>query len=167
MGICRQKQKYTEGKEKWEFLDSLSFLDNVIYYRKKQWQIEDCYGYSDSQMDQFSSDCETSEQPDQLFLQGDGSLDASIKTEFTASDVQQSYFKNCAPDSSTLDMSFRKRTASNDSELTCTKKNKCGDVSKTPEQIFGELVTSILSTKSEVEKNAAMLQIMHVLTKGN
>lgn len=164
----RQKQKYTEGKEKWEFLDSLSFLDNVIHYRRKQSQFDDSYSFTDSQIDQLSSDCEALE-PEKL-LQNDDSPHANIKTEYGGIDLQIAHFNNCAPDS-THDVSYkhdncRKRAASEISEPAYSKKDK-RDQNKTPEQIFGELVTSILSTKNEVDKNAAMLQIMHILTKSN
>lgn len=165
----RQRQKYTEGKDKWEFLDSLSFLDNVIHYRRKQWQLDDSYSFTDSQIDQLSSDCETLE-PEKIIIHNNDSLHANIKTEYVASDLHPTHFNNCAPDS-TLEVSqkldnCRKRAASEASDSGCRKKDK-HEQNKTPEQIFGELVTSLLSTKNEADKNAAMLQIMHILTKNN
>lgn len=167
----RQKTKYSEGKEKWEFLDSLSFLDNVIHYRRKPWQqSDDSYSLTDSQMEQLSSDCEVAGPHQDVPQPCHEPTRADIKTEYQP---LESYFKgSCIPDSTldtanSLDNSYRKRLSSEANENPPPSKRNRTEDQKTPEQIFGELVAAILSTKNEAEKNVAMMQIMQILTKVN
>lgn len=168
----RQKTKYSEGKEKWEFLDSLSFLDSVIHYRRKPWQqSDDSYSLTDSQIEQLSSDCEVAG-PHQDIPQhsSEPMRVVDVKTEYQP---LEGYLKgSCIPDSTldtansmSMESPFRKRMSSETSE-TPPKRTKT-EQQKTPEQIFGELVAAILSKKNEADKNVAMMQIMQILTKVN
>lgn len=96
-----------------------------------------------------------------------------IKSEYQP---LESYFKGSCIPGSTLDTtnsvddtsnSYRKRGSSETNEFPSpSKRNKTED-QKMPEQIFGEFVAAVLSTKSEAEKNVAMMQIMQILTKVN
>lgn len=136
-------------------------MDSVIHYRRK-WQPEDSHSVTDSQTDQFSSDCDLVESEQNSHSPRHS---ISVKPE-NPSPVQQNFYKSCAPDS-TLDLfireeALRKRTLSVDSEgVQQFKKHKPA------EEIFGELVTAILSKKSEEAKNSAMMEIMQVLTKNS
>lgn len=153
----RQKKKYLECGEKWEFLDDLSFLDTVINYRKRPSHVGDNNYSNDSQFDQFSSDYDVSELNENEIIK-------VIKTEEQMSTINAD---------STLDggrstevLNYRKREATPERNEFVPKKNRC-EHTRTPEEIFGEFVAASLANKSESEKNAAMVQIMAVLTKTN
>lgn len=158
----RQKQKYQEGREKWEFLDDLSFLDNVINYRKKHWQILDNCS-TDSQFDQFSSDYDASDQIVEFFTEPkrvklEESNDFScVESNYAADSTLDG--KNSAAE--TLNCSKKSISA----DECCTRNNRKCDHFKTPEEIFGEFVAATLSKKGEAEKNCAMLKIMAILTE--
>lgn len=151
----RQKKRYIEGGEKWELLDAMSFLDSVISYRKRFPQFTDNYSNDSQYYEQFSLDSDGSS----------GQVDnenVRIKTEeqsLTSAD-------------NTLDGNigiYRKRAESSESserdELN-SKKRRCEHM-RTPEEVFGEFVGASLASKSESDKNAAMIQIMIILTGTN
>lgn len=150
----RQKQKYQEGGEKWEFLDDMAFLDEVISYRRKQWQIYDNYS-TDSQFEQLSSDYDLSSETNQH-----AETSQNVKTE--GQNSERHFLENYVADS-TLDLS-RKRNISESSDYLSKRERKCRHM-KTTEDIFGEFVAAMLATKTEAGRNSAMIQITEILTK--
>lgn len=151
----RQKQKYQEGREKWEFLDDLSFLDNMINYRKKHWQILDNYS-TDSQFDQFS---DASDQIVEFFTEPKR---VKLEEGNGFSSTECNYVADSTLDGNrtgeTLNSSRKRSISTSTSE--CWQRNV-----KTPEEIFGEFVAATLAKKSEGEKNSAMVKIMTILTE--
>lgn len=160
----RQKQRYQEGREKWELLDDLSFLDGVINYRKKFWSLPD-HVSTDSQFDQFSSDCDQTVE----FYAGTNE-NHKIKTEDDFSSIEGSYAADSSLDGNKakdVGNIAKKRPASTSTSECCPTKERRCEHTKTPEDIFGEFVAATLATKSESQRNIAMIKIMAVLTETN
>lgn len=163
----RQKRKYLDGGDKWEYLDDLSFLDNAISYRKRYLQQSDIS--NDSQFDQFSSsDCE--------FVTQHRVEYETIKTEEQSVSGMSGTESIHAVDSSTINhrqmdsSNTKKRDVSCDSEEFLSKRSKyekCNHRVRTPEEIFGEFVSACLASKAETERSMLMVEIMQVLTKTN
>lgn len=171
----RQKQKYQEGEAKWEFLDELSFLDSVIQYRKKHWQIEESsnmFATSDNScaLSQANSDYEILDDRtnDSTPNQPSSSTNAYQQSATCNSSFNSGNLKPHTPDS-TLDTTnnapIRKRTMSDNSETFYNKREKSDVQERTPEQIFGEFVAAMLANKSDNDKNIAMMEIMSILAK--
>lgn len=168
----RQKRKYLETGEKWEYLDDLSFLDNVINYRKRILQIPENYN-NDSQYEQFSnSDCDVSDK--NLELYAESVAGSRIKTEEQQSSCSTESINNRDADSTleenrTPEMSYTRKRAASPAVFVehYTKKRKNEQHTRTPEEIFGEFVAASLANKSESGRNDAMIQIMTVLAKTN
>lgn len=183
----RQKQKFSEGASgKWEFLDELSFLDSVIQYRKKHWQVEESsqmFATNDNSLSQVNSDFEgldehtndstPNNQPSSSTNTYQQQLqDNAFNNSNNNNNSSNNYFSNVTtkphtPDS-TLDVSsMRKRVASVAEEVNSPKKDKLDNQERTPEQIFGELVAAMLATKNDDEKKLAMMEIMSVLVRSS
>lgn len=71
------------------------------------------------------------------------------------------------PDSTLTIEPKRQRTHSSSSELSIKKEYADDNQNKSPEQIFGEFVAAILSTKSATDRNRLMMKIMSVLTESS
>ncbi|XP_050300950.1 uncharacterized protein LOC126739346 [Anthonomus grandis grandis] len=153
----RQKAKFHEGEGKWELLDDLSFLDRVIQYRRKQSEL---YPQLPGSSNSYSYiHCNLDEDNDHSYTDTSNDFIAMVKEESTT--VQQ------MADSSYG--SKRSRAVSTESYGEEKRVRMEGPANaqgaKTPEQLFGDLVASLLMKKPESERNMYMIQVMTVLSK--
>lgn len=172
----RQKQKYSEGVAgKWEFLDDLAFLDSVIQYRKKHWQVEESsqmFATSDNScnLSQANSDYEAIDEHTNDSTPNQPTSSTNTYQQplpNNSSSFVNVTIKSHTPDSTLHTSDTRKRTVSSDVEEPAYFKprEKTDGQERTPEQIFGELVAAMLATKTDGEKNLAMIEIMSILAK--
>ncbi|CAH1127416.1 unnamed protein product [Ceutorhynchus assimilis] len=161
----RQKAKFQEGESKWELLDDLSFLDNVIQYRRKQNEI-----YSGDSMPGFSRYNNNYRNPDYIkcnesledhsYTDSSNDFLAIVKEENTVQQMADSSFP-----SPNYNKRFRQNSVSSYGEEKKLKPEESETKDKTPEQLFGDLVASLLAKKPESQRNLYMIEIMTVLSK--
>lgn len=142
-------------------MKDMSFLDNVIQFRKNKWlgsqsmdsesNLGTPVNITDSELDERTND--SYKQP-------------SFKYNFQAiNDEPQHVPAKSTPDSTLIIEPKRQRTESDSTDISNNRKDYVEESQvKSPEQIFGEFVAAILTTKTVVEKNRIMMKIMTVLT---
>lgn len=166
----RQKAKFLEGEAKWELLDDMVFLDKVIQYRRKQGDYPPGHhseafhrnpSYNEGSYIQCNTDGE-----EYNYTDSSNDFLSIVKEESAVLQVA---------DSSNACKRLRAPSVGSYGEHS-EKKSKfdeCGESSKsvvansekTPEQLFGDLVTSLLTKKPENQRNLYMIEIMRVLSK--
>ncbi|XP_060534106.1 uncharacterized protein LOC132706655 [Cylas formicarius] len=183
----RQKIKFQEGEAKWELLDDMSFLDKVIQYRRKQTdfclklnlganshRVEHYHNHLQKNSSQESSHSRINNKYDDENIYTDSSNDyAGIKEEAAVQQVADSsyndtsYYKRQRSNSINSEPLPEKRYKSEETycSLRMFDKNSANATQKTAEQLFGDLVASLLSKKPERERNLYMIEIMTVLAK--
>lgn len=130
--------------------------DKVIQYRKKNCE-PDITVYTSPSDENFSF--HNSFDDNSIHDSSSNDISPIVKTEEFNCDIQDSSF-----DSGT-GSSERKRSTSYNSEEVPEKREKITETySRTPEEMFGELVAVMLAKKAERDKNIAMIEIMKVLT---
>ncbi|XP_030753419.1 uncharacterized protein LOC115880351 [Sitophilus oryzae] len=178
----RQKIKFQDGEAKWELLDSLNFLDKVIQYRRKQSDLKMDYGdcmpapsltpYQERAYAQIKYNFDTD---DTSFTDSSNDFLHAVKEENIVQQVADSSYNSFSCKKT------RERSASANSEAPSDKKvrrdeeqattsrnnevKKSETVEKSPEQLFGDLVASLLCKKPESQRNLYMIEIMTVLSK--
>jgi len=180
----RQRAKFMEGDAKWELLDHLSFLDKVIQYRRKQ---SDFFGgaqeknrhpseslrshqsYDDVSTDYNHIRCNTTE--DNSNHNSSNNFLSIVKEESSVVQRADSSYNtrhgayskkprrdSVSSNSETIGSEKRLRVDEGFSPLECKPE-------KSPEQLFGDLVASLLSKKPENQRNLYMIEVMTVLSK--
>lgn len=159
----RQKHRQSDGEPaKWQFMKDMSFLDNVIQFRKNKWlgsqsmdsesNLEASVNITDSELDDHTND--SYKQP--VF---------KYNNYQNINDEPQHVPSKSTPDSTLIIEPKRQRTDSDSTDMSNNKKDYVDESQiKSPEQIFGELVAAMLATKTASEKNRIMMKIMSVLT---
>ncbi|KAL3288437.1 hypothetical protein HHI36_002882 [Cryptolaemus montrouzieri] len=162
----REKSKKRGNKDKWELLETMSFLDQVIQYRKTSRTLgnEGIHQDVDAPFGSlhgdflFSGESSTSNDYHYQVIAEENSLHDTTRNLLM--EVKQEHID--IPDSCyDSEGSSKKRRLSTNSCCSIQKQR----VDKSPEHLFGELVASLLSRKSASDKNAAMVEIMKVLAK--
>lgn len=154
----RQKNRSLEdGTSRWELLEDMSFLDKVILYRRRsehEYEPHSHPSYPENYDNSYDSSVNDSSNDHTAMVQ--------IKEE---NSVQ-------VPDSSITSYKIHARRASSDhteeypkKRAKLTPEQSASEITKSPEQLFGDLVAALLSKKREREKNIAMMDIMTILTK--
>lgn len=158
----REKMKAKDGCDKWELLESMSFLDKVIQYRKKQKNYDDHWMSQDHPTISAEAIFGASFSNNWKFHEvNDNSLNTNENSEdIMMHDIKQEYNSD-VPDSSYESDSTRKRSMSIHSENSDSKRSKSEE--KSPEKLFGDLVASLLLRKSENDRQRMMIEIMKVL----
>ncbi|XP_076259033.1 uncharacterized protein LOC143195627 [Rhynchophorus ferrugineus] len=176
----RQKIKFHDGEAKWELLDSLSFLDKVIQYRRKQSEIKMNFNDGigglginlyDSNYVHVKSNFDTD---DNSYTDSSNDFLNIVKEENIVQQLADSSYpavshgrprERSASSNSEVPSEKRTKTEETDSQNVKTDV-KCNELSeKTPEQLFGDLVASLLTKKPEHQRNLYMIEIMRVLSK--
>lgn len=143
-------------------MKDMSFLDNVIQFRKNKWlgsqsmdsesTLETQINITDSEPDEHTND--SFRQPNHF----------NYNYQNVTEESQHVPAKS-TPDSTLIIEPKRQRTHSDSTDISTTKKENIEEnLNKSPEQIFGEFVAAILSTKTASERNRIMMKIMSVLT---
>ncbi|XP_066259433.1 uncharacterized protein [Euwallacea similis] len=167
----RQKAKFMEGDAKWELLDDMEFLDKVIQYRKKQNDLPGhCNSsrptrgsYQDSSYIKCSTDGE-----DYSYTDSSNDFLSIVKEESAVQQVADSSFGCKRPRQTSVssyggEQSSEKQGRFEEGESSKARTETSSE--KTPEQLFGNLVASLLSKKPENQRNLYMIEIMTLLSK--
>lgn len=190
----RQKAKFQEGEAKWELLDDLGFLDKVIQYRRKQndfvmnhnnapttnnskysnkHQPDNFSGYQDNS--NYSYIRCNADVDDYGYTDSSNDFLNIVKEENTVQQADSSFNSPTSSNKRLRDNSVgsygdsvsEKRVRSEEkpvnSKIPVDKESAPNE--KTPEQLFGDLVASLLSKKPENQRNLFMIEIMTVLSK--
>lgn len=159
----RQKHRQTYGDvPKWQFMTDMAFLDCVIQYRKNKWigsQSMDSESTAEAQIN--ITDSEADEHTSDSYRQPNN---FNYNFQNNIEEIQHLQSKS-TPDSTLTVEPKRQRTNSDSTDISIKKEYIEETPNKTPEQIFGEFVAAILSTKSVNERNRIMMKIMSVLTE--
>lgn len=175
----RQKAKFLEGEAKWELLDDMVFLDKVIQYRRKQGD------YPPGHHGEGSGALHRNSYPSYHHNEGSYIQCNTDGEEYNYTDSSNDFLSIVKEESAVLQVAdssnackrLRAPSVGSYGEHSSEKKtkfNECGESSKsviannsekTPEQLFGDLVTSLLTKKPENQRNLYMIEIMRVLSK--
>ncbi|ENN81388.1 uncharacterized protein LOC109546904 [Dendroctonus ponderosae] len=182
----RQKAKFQEGEAKWELLDDLVFLDKVIQYRRKHSDLYMSHGSESSRknyLDHMPGYHEGNSSSNYSYIRCNVDADdynyTDSSNDFLNIVKEESTVQQVADSSYSSPMAKRQREPSVGSygDSAVDKKIRTQEnpfekepagksrTERTPEQLFGDLVVSLLSKKPESRRNLYMIDIMTVLSK--
>ncbi|KAK9886640.1 hypothetical protein WA026_017561 [Henosepilachna vigintioctopunctata] len=164
----REKAKNKENSNfKWRLLDSMSFLDRVIHYRKNLKNDEHFPS------DIFSEKVDKLTTEDFLLCSASSTSNADyhyqvIREENSLQGPPTNFFMQVKQEvADVADSSYDSEGSSKKRRLSINSSYSHKQViqGKSPEELFGELVASLLTRKSEGDRHTAMVEIMKVLAK--